>query len=337
MRRDEEGPHEAILELQRTAGNAAVSQLLAGNKEPDQAEEAAVDAQAVADSPVPEAGPDPSRLDGAAPAATAEVAPGQPGATAQPANGTTTDAPAPPPVKPTMTSETTFAAPDGSPTTRDKVGIGEKVTFTGNVAGTWAATDGKPATAGAGLKFVWTAPDRAASVTVTLTVGTEKVTKTMTVIEPQAIVGKKIGDLTGTPGKQGAGMKLWFNYHPLTVSFGNCMAREVSGPASNISGYFKDNYSAADLWHDSGDTYTRIRADNRDSAPDTASFAGYPKPWTDGGWDWEVPNRFKTITETGDGKEFPNKVTQSFWMDGPPHAGRSTVRKAGETAGPRSP
>jgi hypothetical protein len=368
---------EDVLDLQRSAGNASVSRMLgasaasqatnsddppavasadqltpllastvaarkgasSGVKEPDPGAEAAVAATAVAERPAPEAAtPEAAAVDAppaeaspvdAAPAAEPEqAAPAGPSATGD------KKPPAPPP--PTITSETTFSTPDGSPKTRENVGVGEEVTFTGSQAGTWKASAGKPATAPSGPKLVWTAPDRAATVTIELTVDKAKATKTITVLEPTGIFGTKIGaDFTFPAGTQGAGMKLTFNYTPMNVSFGNVFAREVSGEASNITGYFKSQ-TAAELHHDSGDTFTRIGADNKDTAPDTASFSGEPKPWKDGGWDWVIPNKFKTVTEAGDGKQFTT-VTQSFKLEGPPNAGRSTVTKAGVATAPRMP
>jgi len=122
-----------------------------------------------------------------------------------------------------------------------------------------------------------------------------------------------------------------FQYSPLSVSFGNVWAKEVSGPASNLWGYFKDPATGTH-WHDSGDTFTRIRQTNIDTARDTASFHGYGKPWKAGGWDWLIPNHFRVNGESGDGQKFTT-VTQSFSMKGPPDTpGESTVSKAGPSA-----
>jgi hypothetical protein len=365
---------ENVLALQRSAGNASVSRMLgaaatsrathsadrpavssedqalsgllartlagrngtfSGVKEPDPGAEAAV---AVAEGPAVEAEEFEALAVEAAPAQDAPVVTAPPAEPEQAApTGPSAPGDTPPPAPtPTITSETTFSAPDGSPKTRDNVGVGEKVTFTGSQAGTWKASSGKPVTAASGPKLVWTAPDRAATVTIELTVAKAIATKTITVLEPTGIFGTKIGsDFTFPAGTQGAGMKLTFNYNPMTVSFGNVFAREVSGPASNVQGYFTSQ-SAADLHHDSGDTFTRIAADNKDTAPDTASFSGEPKPWTDGGFDWVIPNKFKTVTEAGDGKQFTT-MTQSFKIEGPPNAGRSTVTKDGAATAPRMP
>ncbi len=236
---------------------------------------------------------------------------------------------------PFIRSETKLKAPDGTDKTRTTVAVGEEVSFKGNMAGTWDADAGTPASSGSAKKFSWTAPDRAKTVTIKLTVGSDVATKTMTVIEPKTVTGTKLSDLTFPGGTQGAGMTLRFTYGPMNVSFGNVEVKEVSGPASNITGYYLA-LPAAELWHDSGDTFYPVGADNKDTAVDTASFSGEMQPWTDGTYDWLIPNHFQTKTEAGDGKKFAT-VTQGHTLEGPPNAGRSNVSKAGVSTVPRSP
>jgi hypothetical protein len=236
-----------------------------------------------------------------------------------------------PPKEPTITHETVFSTPDGSPKRREDVGVGEKVVFTGSAAGRWSATSGTPATA-SGDKFTWTAPDRGATATITLTAAGRSSSVVMRVIEPEGITAVRNSTISYRPGRQGAGMKLTFNYRPMKVSFGNVEAKEVSGPASNVWGYFT-RYNLPDLWHDSGDTFYGIGKDNRDTAEDTASFYNYPSPWEAGGYQWKIPNHFKTKTESGDGKLF-TYVFQVFTIVDA--SGRSKVEKAGSSV-ERSP
>jgi hypothetical protein len=291
------GPHRAwssMLHLQRTIGNRAVERLAevhsVGRKVgEDDKPVATVPPPTVEPKPEPEPGPGPQ--------------------THEPL-----DAP-PKPAPPTITSETDFAAPDGSAKTRTDVGIGEIVTFTGSASGKWTATTGKPVTLASGATFKWTAPDRAADVTIKLEVGTQSANLVMKVLEPATITGVRNSVIAIGAGTAGAGMKLTFNYGPKKVSFGNVMAREVSGPASNITGYFKKFYTADQLKHDSGDTYTAVKENNEDSAEDTAKSTDTFKPYEEGTFDWVIPNRFKVKTEAGDGKEFPSKVTQAFHID----------------------
>lgn len=227
--------------------------------------------------------------------------------------------------KPTITHSTTSTAPDGSPDTRTKVGVGEEVIFNGSAAGKWSTTGGTAGPPGNSNTFTWTAPDRVAAAAIRLSVGGKDRSVWMNVIEPASITATKNSEIAIPPGTAGAGMRLTFNYHPKTVSFGNVEAREVSGPATNITGYYDKHYSENNLKHDSGDTFYPINADNTDSAEDTASTTDPHTPYENGTFDWVIPNRFKVKTEGGDGKEF-TKVTQAFTIDA---TGKVKVTKAG--------
>lgn len=228
---------------------------------------------------------------------------------------------------PDISIETDFEAPDGSGKSRRKAGVGERVTFTGSKTGEWKASGGSPLTLALGTTFVWTAPSRAASVTISLKSGKYTRRVIMSVLEPNAITAKKVREIRYPRGRMGVGMKLKFHYHPKTVSFGNTDAKEVSGPATNVRGYFKDH--GGDYRHDSGDTFFAINHDNVDTATDEASIRNYPSPWKRGGFDWIIPNHFKLRTEAGDGKKFTN-VTQAFTMEGTD--GTTRVSKGGEEA-----
>ncbi len=240
--------------------------------------------------------------------------------------------PKPKPKPVTVTHKTAVAAPDGSGKSRNDVGVGEKVVFTGSASGTWTATGGSPTT-GSGKKFTWTAPNRAASVTVTLTTGSSSATEALSVLEPASITAVRNSTIAFRKGRAGAGMKLSFHYHPKTVSFGNTEAKEVSGPATNITGYYRKHYSDADLEHDSGDTFFPVKDDNVDSSEDTASTEDPFKPYEEGTFDWVIPNHFKVKTEGGDGKKF-TEVTQAFKMLD--DTGRIRIDKAGASV-ERSP
>jgi hypothetical protein len=327
---------EAMLRLQRTIGNAAVARSLAarrGIKAPgpendveDAEEEPQEQEEFEEEEELEEAAGTPAgRKTGAEVARWPWSKKGGGGAQA-PVVATPLD----------ITSATKLNAPDGTAATRTTIAVGEKVDFTGTESGKWSADSGKPTSNVRARTFKWTAPKRAATVEVQLKVGKRVAKKTMTVVEPASITATKIGsDFTFAAGTQGAGMKLSFKYAPLNVSFGRIKVKEKSGPATNITGYYL-GLTAAELWHDSGETFTRIGADNIDTGVDTASFEGDPAPWTDGGWDWLIPNTFKVLGESGDGKTFTT-VTQSFQLEGPPHAGRSTVSKAGVSTNPRMP
>jgi hypothetical protein len=229
---------------------------------------------------------------------------------------------------PDIDIETAIAAPDGSGKSRKKIGVGERVTFTGSKTGEWKATGGAPLTQATGLTFLWEAPSRGASVTISLTSGKYTRNVLVTVLEPASIQGKKADEMSFSRGRLGVGMRLRFNYMPKTVSFGNVDSKEVSGPATNVHGYFEGRTGPFQQ-HDSGDTFLPIQDNNEDSVLDRAGFWGYPSPWRKGGFDWVIPNHFKVRTEAGDGKKFTD-VTQAHRIEGTD--GSTKITKAGASA-----
>lgn len=222
-------------------------------------------------------------------------------------------APKPKQEKPEILYFTSLKPKSGSKK-RTKVGVGEKVVFKGNMKGNWEVSNGTPKAALDTKKYKWVAPDRADTVTIKFTVGDETATINFTVVEPDSIETSRAHKIPITPGTAGAGMSVHFDYLPFDVSFGNVSAGEVSGPASGLDGYFKDNFAPGDLWHNSGDGFTQIKSNNRDSVLDTAKGEGFPQPWKKGEFHWVIPNRFKLDGETGNGKVFTN-VRQSFEID----------------------
>ena len=227
---------------------------------------------------------------------------------------------------PAVTHETKFNAPDGSPKTRNKIGVGEEVEYTGNTEADWTASGGTPLTRTHKDKFKWTAPDRAATITITFSVGGNDVSEDFEVIEPSHYTAIKDSEHTFAAGAQGAGMILNFSFHPKTVSFGNVEQMEVSGPATNISGYYLHEGMPHD--HDSGDTFFAMSEDNKlaGGVRDTARQRNNPSPWETGAFDWVIPNRFKTKTESGNGKKYHDS-TQSFRMADT--TGKTTITKEG--------
>ncbi len=226
---------------------------------------------------------------------------------------------------PEVTHKTVFTAPDGTSNKRKKVAVGEEVKFEATAVGDWSADHGTPLTKVGSNKFKWTAPNRAKTATITFKSGIYTVTKVFEVLEPNAITGTNKREITTfAPGTQGVGMFLEFKYHPLNVSFGNVEAKEVSHPAANTTGYYL--LHGMPHHHNTGDTFFPIGSNNIDTATDEASQSGYPSPWSEGGFDWDIPNHFKVKTEGGDGKEF-TKVDQDFRMIDA--TGKTKISKAG--------
>ncbi len=226
---------------------------------------------------------------------------------------------------PDIAISTDLDAADGSGKSRRKVGVGERVAFRGSKTGDWSASGGSPLTSAGTLTFDWTAPVRGASVTISLTSGKYTRSVVMNVLEPNQITARRTGVMSFTRGRLGAGMRLKFQYFPKSVSFGNVEAKEVSGPASNIQGYFAGR-TGNFQHHDSGDTFLPIQNNNEDSATDEAGFWNYPSPWIKGRYDWVIPNHFRVTTEGGDGKKF-TEVNQVHTIEGTD--GTAKVTKAG--------
>jgi hypothetical protein len=229
---------------------------------------------------------------------------------------------------PKITIETDFFAPAGLVKNRTNIGVGERVTFTGDKSGDWVINGGTPLTLAGSNSFRWTAPNRAATLNVKLTSGKYSRTQALTIVEPSSITARRLRVLSYARGRMGAGMEIKFKYHPDNVSFGNLESKEVSGPSSNVRGYF---IGRGPLNHDASggtgtDPWLPIGNDNEDVGYDTAAIWGYPRPWRSGGYDWIIPNKFKVVGEGGDGKEF-TKVTQAFTMADA--TGKTKVTKGG--------
>ena len=217
---------------------------------------------------------------------------------------------------PSIAIETNFSAPDGSGKSRTNVGVGEKVTFKGSKLGDWTISGGTPTSLASATDLRWTAPNRATSINIALISGKYTRKMAMNVLEPNAITTRRVRVLSYARGRMGAGMELKFIYHPKNVSFGNVQTKEVSGPATNIRGYFKDrggNYPHDASGGTGTDPFYSIQSDNEDSATDEASIRNYSSPWKSGGYDWIIPNKFRVATEGGDGKEY-TRVTQAFTL-----------------------
>ncbi|HET9646710.1 MAG TPA: hypothetical protein VFP34_00575 [Microlunatus sp.] len=234
--------------------------------------------------------------------------------------------PGPKPPPPVITHATDFAAPDGSSNSRNEVGVAERVVFTGSAPGSWTASAGSPRR-GTGTTFTWTAPSRRRTVTIRLTVGRGRASERIGVVEPNSITAHKLSEFTIPPGKFGAGMMLDFEFGPLRVSFGNAATREVEGPASGITGYYK-RFGKSFLRHNPGPVrFFPIAPNNRfaGGVQDKAAWEDQPPPVSDGKFHWKIPNKFRVAGESGDGKKYTT-VKQEFTMEA---SGRAHVDKAG--------
>ncbi len=219
---------------------------------------------------------------------------------------------------------------------RTKLGVGEKTKLSlipaPNCAVSWGLSGGSGAlSATSGSSITFTAHERASTATVKATVNGIQRTVTYNVVEPASESAvKAIPDFTYPAGTQGAGMKLDITVHPTDVSFANVEMRELSGPATNISGYFTD-FPPSDLAHSPKPDWIPLSAQNKWG--DDAAFSGFPSPWSAGGFEWDIPVRWRVRTTVNEGV-MPKNRLQTFSITGA--SGTSTVSKLGQSA-TRSP
>jgi hypothetical protein len=239
--------------------------------------------------------------------------------------------PTPTPPTPTIASQTVNAAPNGAPNTRTEIGVGEQVRFTGSASGTWSMSGGTAVGVTSGTTFLWKAPEVGGSVTITLTNGSNTATTTMNVIAPTSLSMTKRSEDSIPAGTAGAGMLLNVTINPLNVCLGETQLLEVPGPATNITGYFTQ-FSATTLKHNPSPNYTPF-GDNNTLCCDHAALNGLSSPFSNGTFQWDIPNKYKLDGEPdSSGRNFTT-TTQLFTIDS---AGTVTITKAGASVS-RSP
>ena len=183
---------------------------------------------------------------------------------------------------------------------RTTIGVGEEVNLNfsptlsvpySNVV--WTTTAGSLSYTNGTSNF-FTAPGRAATVTVTAKVFGKPVTKTFNVIEPVGIVHAQIIGTESYPfGNAGAGMTnlLWIG--PTNVSFYRVNVMEVGEDATNIWGFYSQ-WTPQQLHHNTADHWTLLNQANQ--LYDHAAFAaGGLSVWGAGGYDWDIPERWQVI------------------------------------------
>jgi hypothetical protein len=229
---------------------------------------------------------------------------------------------APAAAAPKVTTKTVKTAAHGNDT-RKKVGVGEVVELTGTAPGTWTATKGTHASVGSVATFTWTAPATAGKATITLKAGKHEIKTDIEVIAPNSL-SMKIASLDTFPaGQEGVGMHTNVTVGPTSVSFGNVEWLEVGEGASNVTGYFK-KFPAADIVHHPNPDWLPWN-DQNTGLQDHASLFNWPKPWSAGGYQWNIPNKWRVKSVGGDGHVFTT-THQVFHMD---KHGTTTVSKGG--------
>jgi peptidoglycan hydrolase-like protein with peptidoglycan-binding domain len=224
---------------------------------------------------------------------------------------------------PTIASETIKSAPDGTPDARTTVGVGERVRFTADTAGTWTVSHGHIIGLNNGSSIVWEAPAVAASPTITLTTpGGTRVTP-FNVITPNGlsmVVARRDVIPAGTAG---ACMITNVTINPLNVNLGRTQWLEIPGPATNVSGYF-NQFGAATIFHNPNPNFVPFD-DNNTRPQDHAAWESVPAPFSQGTFEWVIPNHYRVDGEGGQGRLFTNTV-QAFFMT---PLGTMVITKAG--------
>ena len=235
-----------------------------------------------------------------------------------------------------VTHQTQQSAPGGGGDDRVKVGVGEKVDFTSDTDGAWTASNAHGPKTKSGKTFTWIAPVTADTVTITFTPkGGSAQTTSMTVIAPTDVKFDKTSDITNIKsGTAGVGMVTNITFLPIFVSFAFVSWLEIPGGPSGQTGYFSKHTAPS---HHQNPNPLHLGSNNA-GPNDTASFFGVGKPWTDGFFEWVIPNHYVVDGESAPGHKFTD-IHQTAKLEGDPSAGKMTVTKgtAGGAKSTRSP
>jgi hypothetical protein len=231
------------------------------------------------------------------------------------------------PSKLEVTHTTDLQAPDGSPKTRVIVGVGERVMLKASKLSAFKATAGDPTSTAPKASVRWRAPLTPGSAEVTAEVVDKSMAEKIafTVVAPSSVSPKKEKEKSFASGEQGAGMVLDFVYGPGNVSFGGVEARERSGPASDVKGYYE--HEGQPHFHSATQAFFSIAENNQlaGETRDSASQFGMPKPWSNGSFHWDIPNEYRA-DETEAPKPIATVKQEFVLLD---DTGTTTITKGG--------
>jgi hypothetical protein len=286
------------------------------------------------------------RLDGAEHAEAKQASPTPPGP-----GGPAPRAPAPL----TIVSATRFTAADGTtPNSRRTIGLGETIEMTTNrrAPATWTVVGGaSPPAPAVQHNAAWTS---AGTFNVTARVGRQTATASITVVAPtmspvkhrnltlaqaQQMLRARGIATSNRPNRRGVFMEVVVQLMPATVSFGALGFREVAGPATNTTGWYRARSGRAAA-HSPATGFAPVRVLNHNNVvgiKDIAGFSINPQgtnlPVTQGGFDWVIPAEVRagastvrlptTMTQTHNVAPNPDPITR------PPLTGTFTVTKGG--------
>lgn len=237
----------------------------------------------------------------------------------------------------TLQTQTVFTTPANR--ARTKLGVGEVTTITlspvPDCSVSWSLTPlGAGELSGASSSGVtFTAHERASNPQIKAEYGNGSWRQvTYNVVEPTSESAVKVPpDDSFPPGAQGAGMRLNITVMPDDVSFRNVEIYEVEGPATNISGYYLQ-FPSSELFHHPTPTggpypnWFRLSVDNKWG--DHAADANEPPPWSLGGFEWNIPVKWRVLNKTNEASMPTNRLQQFLIHDA---TGRTTVFKLGQS------
>lgn len=204
--------------------------------------------------------------------------------------------------------------------TRTTIGVGEQVSLwlVGSPSGTfsWGTSAGSLLYT-FGTTNVFTAPDTASTPTVTVYYNSGSSSRVpFNVLEPTselAVIYQSnlLSYPSGQPlpaGIQGASMELYpITVYPTNVSFYNVECQEQYCAATGIWGYFTNRAGP----HARQD-WVQLLADN--TWADEAGCTNYPAPWSQGGYQWIIPVKWRVVVGSTHTGSLPNR-TETFSID----------------------
>jgi hypothetical protein len=234
---------------------------------------------------------------------------------------------------PFVTHKTADRAPAAA-SNREKVGVGEMVTFKSNMPGKWKASNAAPSTgkSASGDQFIWMAMHTKGDAKITFDAGKKGVAPveiTMKVIEPTVdyLNHRKVtfpGSGTGTIA--GVNMDSDVTYLPMDVSFRNTTWWEKPGPATGATGYFAEHLRKGRRLPFHNPNPDPLQIDEKNSGiTDTAGFWDFIGPFSAGSFEWVIPTYY--AVDEGP-KHLIKNVHQKCTIDA---AGTMTVTKESAT------
>lgn len=208
----------------------------------------------------------------------------------------------------TITSETDVMAPDGTPSTRLIIGVGEIVRFDADLHVGWTATGGEPTDGGTDPTFTWFAPATPGAITIIANPQAygdpnDPTSIQITVIAPESVELRNSVDRGGyANGFAGTGFSATGIVHPLSVSFIMTEIQEQIAPPLAF-GYF----SGLAHPHPAGN-WRLVDGSNSGFTDEVGIRApGYSpnlKRFSFGVWLWSIPVRYRLQGSADPGADF---------------------------------